>query len=273
MDISQILQMWLTSFIEFLPKILAAIFIFIFTLFGSGFIAKWVKRISSRKISSNEILQLIYRLTRWSLLITGTIIALDQVNFNVAGFIAGLGVAGFTVGFALQDIAKNFISGLMLLYRQPFNLGDMVEVSGFMGVVREINLRDTVVQTLDGELVIIPNRDVFEKPIINYTDTNFRRRKVKIGLGYDEDVDWAIDIFLDAIKSVSGVETDPAPIIRADELAESALSLTAMFWINQQENDLLLVHSEVVKTIKKVAEEHKMNLPYPIQTILWHHQE
>jgi len=137
------------------------------------------------------------------------------VSFDITGFIAGLGVAGFTIGFALQDIAKNFISGLLLLYWQPFKLGERVMISEFKGEVKEINVRDTVIETLDGELVVIPNREVFENPIVNYTHTRIRRRTVMIGLGYDENLDRAILIFLDAINSVPGVESDPAPTIRA----------------------------------------------------------
>jgi small-conductance mechanosensitive channel len=267
MDIQTIFQDWLTSFLEFLPRILSAIVIFFVTLIGSGFIAKWVRKIIKKKISSQEMLQLIFMLTRWTVLVIGTIFALDQVNFDVTGFIAGLGIAGFTLGFALQDIAKNFISGLLLLYRQPFNLGEIVQVSDYKGKIKEINVRDTVIETFDGELVIIPNREVFENPIINYTHTRLRRRTVMIGLGYEEDSDRAIDIFMSAIQSVSGVEEEPAPTIRAEELGDSALMLAALFWIDQQENDLLEVHSEVLKAIKVAAEKNHINLPYPVQTI------
>jgi small conductance mechanosensitive channel len=268
MDFQEIYQEWLSSFLQFLPRILAAIVIFIVTLIGSGYFAKWIKRISKKKITSEEMLQLISRIARWTVLILGTVVALGQVNFDVTGFIAGLGVAGFTIGFALQDIAKNFISGLLLLYSQPFNLGDMVMVSDYKGEVKEINVRDTVIATLDGELVIIPNRDVFENPIINYTHTRLRRRTIMIGLGYEEDADRAIEIFLDTIKSVPGVETDPAPSIRAEELGESALTISALFWVDQKNSDLLGVHSDVVKAIKKASEEHDINLPYPVQTVL-----
>ena len=221
-----------------------------------------------KKIDDREMLQLIFLITRWSLLIIGTILALDQVDFNVTGFIAGLGVAGFTVGFALQDIAKNFISGLLLLYRQPFNLGDFVKVADFVGAVKEINIRDTVIETIGGEFVIIPNKDVFEKPIINYTQSRLRRRTIFIGLRYEEDTTRATALFLKAIKGVPGVERDPCPKLRASELGNSALQLTAFFWVDQNQNDILDVHSDVVNAIKETAENNQIILPYPVQTIL-----
>jgi small conductance mechanosensitive channel len=268
MEIQSALQDWLTSFVQFLPKLIFGIVIFILALFGSGFIAKWVRRVLQKKISSLEILQLASRLTRWSIIIIGTIFALNQVNFDVTGFVAGLGLAGLTIGFALQNIAQNFISGILLLYRQPFSIGERVKVSDFVGEVIEINVRDTVIETLDGELVIIPNRDVFENPIVNLTHTPIRRRTIVIGLGYDEDADRAEKLFLDAIKSTQGVEADPPPTIRADSLGDSALMLEALFWIDQDKFDFMQVHSAAVKAILKTADKHNINLPYPVQTVL-----
>ena len=267
MDFQTIFQGWLTSFIDFFPKIVAALVIFIVTLVGSGFIAKSVRKFSARKLTSPELLQLIFRVTRWTLLIIGTIVALDQVNFNVTGFIAGLGVAGFTIGFALQDIAKNFISGLLLLYRQPFVIGDAVKISTFTGIISEINIRDTVLKTYDGELVIIPNQEVFENPIVNYTHTKLRRQSVTIGLGYQEDSDRATEVFLKAIKNVAGVEDTPAPTIYVSDLGNSALILKAYYWADQKDENLFEVQSQVISAINKASKENGITLPYPIQTI------
>ena len=267
MDIQQAFQNWFTSFVEFLPKLLAGIVIFLITLVVSSFVAKWVKKIAKKKISTKEILQLIFVLTRWSLIIIGTIIALAQVDFDVTGFIAGLGVAGFTIGFALQDLAKNFISGLLLLYRQPFNLEDAVTLGDYTGTVKEINVRDTVIETFSGEKVILPNQTVFENAIFNYTQTAKRRQSLSIGLGYEEDVGSAIQIFLDVIKNVSGVEAEPKPTVRAEGLGDSTLILSALYWIDQTKNDYFSVHSDVITAIKEASEKHNINLPYPIQTV------
>lgn len=267
MDIQQVFQDWLTSLVDYLPKLIAGIVIFILTLVASGFIAKWVRKIAKKKISNKEMLQLIFVLTRWSIVIVGTIFALDQVNFDVTGFIAGLGVAGFTIGFALQDIAKNFISGMLLLYRQPFNLGDAVTLGDYSGTVKEINVRDTVIETFSGERVILPNQTVFENPILNYTQTAKRRQSLSIGLGYEENVDNAIEIFLDVIKKVPGVEIDPEPTVRADGLGDSTLVLSALYWVDQTKNDFFGVRSDVITAVKEASEKHNINLPYPIQTV------
>ena len=268
MDLQAIFQEWLASSLLFFPKLIAGLVIFILSLVGAGFLAKAVKQMVAKRIKSAEVQSLIKQITQWTVIIMGTIIALDQVDFNVTGFIAGLGIAGFTIGFALQDIARNFISGLILLYRQPFTIGDFIDVSGHSGTVKMINIRDTEIQTLDGDLVIIPNNKVFENAIINSSASRLRRRTVAIGLGYDEDVDRAMEIFLEAIRGVEGVEAEPMPMIQAMSMDDSTLSLMAFYWVDQQQNSPLKVHSEVLKAVNRASHDHHINLPYPIQTVL-----
>ena len=156
MEIQQAFQDWFTTLVKLLPKLISGIVIFIFTIVVSGFLAKWVKQLAKKRIENIEILHLIFLLTRWSVLILGTIFALSQVDFDLTGFIAGLGVAGFTIGFALQDIAKNFISGILLLSRQPFNIGDHVKVNDYSGRVKEINVRDNALKHLMARPLLFP---------------------------------------------------------------------------------------------------------------------
>ncbi len=268
MNFEAAFQDWLASLVLFLPKLIAGIVIFILSLVAAGYVAKAVKRAAAKRIEAEEVVTLIGQISRWAVIIIGTTIALDQVDFNVTGFIAGLGIAGFTIGFALQDIAKNLISGLILLHRQPFKIGDFVQVSGHSGTVKMINIRDTEIQTLDGDVVIIPNNQVFENPIINLTTSRLRRRSIGIGLGYEEDVDRAIEVFLAAIKAVEGVEAEPEPMIQVMNLGDTALSLTAFYWVDQQQNSPLRVHTAVLKAVNSAAVAHDINLPYPTQTVL-----
>lgn len=268
MNFEAAFQDWLASLVLFLPKLIAGIVIFILSLVAAGYVAKAVKRAAAKRIEAEEVVTLIGQISRWVVIIIGTIIALDQVDFNVTGFIAGLGVAGFTIGFALQDIAKNLISGLILLNRQPFKIGDFVQVSGHSGTVKMINIRDTEILTLDGDVVIIPNNQVVENPIINLTTSRLRRRSIGIGLGYEEDVDRAIEVFLAAIKAVEGVEAEPEPMIQVMNLGDTALSLTAFYWVDQQQNSPLRVHTAVLKAVNSAAVAHDINLPYPTQTVL-----
>jgi small-conductance mechanosensitive channel len=115
--------------------------------------------------------------------------------------------------------------------------------------------------------VILPNIDVFTSAITNYSKLPHRRRTIYIGLGYEEDVSQATRVFLDAIRSVEGVLDDPPPSLLAEELGDSALTLAARFWVNQETHGLFDVHSKVVRAIKEIAEKEEIDLPYPVQTV------
>ena len=253
---------------DFIPHLIAAVVTFGATLLLSGAAARWARRTLERRDSDPEMQQLMCRVARWGVLILGTVIALEQINFDVTSFLAGLGIVGFTIGFALQDIARNFVAGILLLVRQPFEIGDAVTVGdSYSGQVLEINTRDTVVKTWDGEHVILPNMEIFSNPIINYSKVQYRRRTVHIGLGYDQDPHRAIEAFLEAIQGVEGVQAAPPPAVLAEELGDSSMQLVARFWVDQQAYGLFDVHSRVVVAIQKRAEQEGIDLPYPIQTV------
>lgn len=267
MDFSTSWQAFLEDALRFLPKLVAALVIFVVAVVLSGLAARWARRAASRRIDDEETLRLISWVGRWTVLILGTLVALDQVDFDVTGFAAGLGIAGLTIGFALQDITRNMVAGVLILIRQPFDIGDFVETGGHSGTVTDVTIRDTVLRTLEGETVIVPNLDVFTKPIVNYTDEPLRRRTVNIGLGYGEEVKRARELFMAAIQSVDGVLADPSVKILSLSLGDSALNLEARFWIDQRTHGHLDVQSDVVQAIKECAEREGIDLPYPVQTV------
>lgn len=245
-----------------------ALGLLIATFFFARVAMTWVERSLEKTVKDLETRQLLSTLTRSTVIVLGILVALDQIpGVDITSFLAGLGILGFTIGFALQDIARNFIAGILLLVRQPFDIGDAVEVAGHAGTVMEINVRDTVIKTWDGVMEILPNMDVYASPIVNYSELSDRRRTVMIGLGYGQDVERAKEVFLEAMRGVDGVLADPAPEILAEELGDSSLTLAARFWVNQVSHNLFGVHSEVVEAIDRAAEREGLDLPYPIQTV------
>lgn len=260
-------QMLIANVISFLPKLVAALVVLVATLVVANLAAKWVTNKSVSRGMKSETARLLGNVVRWVILIPGIIVALEQVDFNVTGFLAGLGVAGFTIGFALQDISKNFISGILILLRQPFRIGDAVELSGYEGKVTDITLRDTVIQTWDGEVVILPNASVYAEPIKNFSGLQHRRRTLKVGIGYEVDLKPAQQHILEAVKSVEGVSCDPEPMVLADEFGASEIVLNVYFWVDQTQYSLLKVPSDVIRAIKDAAERESIHIPYPIQVV------
>jgi small-conductance mechanosensitive channel len=256
------------QFFQNLPSYLIAIIAFIATLFLSRVAKQWVKQSAKKRIEDPETQELVARIARWTVLVLGTLTALNQIpGIDVTSLLTGLGILGFTIGFALQDIARNFIAGLLLLVRQPFSVGDAVEVAGHTGTVMDITTRDTVIKTADGVMEIIPNLDVYTNPIVNYSELPLRRRTVMIGLGYGEDVDRSRAAFLNAIRSTEGVAEEPAPEMITEELGDSALTIAVRFWVNQETHNLFAVHSKVVEALNRTAEREGIDLPYPTQIV------
>ncbi len=266
-DLSEQLEALLVDAASFIPKLIVALIIFVAALVLAGAAQRWARQFVKEKTDHKATQQLLARLARWSVIVSGTLVALDQVDFDITGFLTGLGILGFTVGFALQDVARNFIAGLLLLIQRPFNIGERVELAGFKGTVLSISTRDTVVETLDGEIVSLPNTNVLSNPIINYSQQAHRRRTIIIGLGYGQDVGDAMETFLSAMRQVEGVLETPEPEMLARELGESGLVLAARFWVDQRKHRLVTVQSNVVIALNAAAERADIDLPYPIQTV------
>ncbi len=260
----QLLELLIAG-VEFIPRLVVAIVVFLVSLVLAKLGGSAVIRLAERV--DRESRKLLGRLTSIAIIIVGTIVALDQVDFDVTGFVAGLGLVGFTLGFAFQDIAKNFMAGILLLIQQPFEIGDAIEVSGYEGSVTDIEIRATTIRAWDGQEIVVPNAEVYTSPIINYSRYPTRRVVLALGLGYEEDVARAQDVFLNAINGVEDVLDDPAPAVYCRSLGSSTVEMAAYFWIDQTRSSLFEVTSQAVQALKEAAAQEGINLPYPIQTI------
>ena len=162
--LDQLTQQLLLQMLQFVPRLIVALITFGAAWLLAAPAERAVHEMLSKRMDPQGLPQLLARLTRWTVRIGGSLIALEQVHFNITGFIAGLGITGLTIGFALQDITRNFVAGVLLLFRKPFAVNDTVNAGGFTGQILEINPRDTAIKTAGGELVIVPNITMNQKP-------------------------------------------------------------------------------------------------------------
>lgn len=262
--LQQLTELLITA-LDLAPRLVVAIVVFLASLVLAWLAGRAVTR--AARNADEEMTRLLSRLIGVAVIIVGTIIALDQVDFDVTGFVAGLGLVGFTLGFAFQDIAKNFMAGILLLIQQPFDIGDAIEVAGYQGTVTDVDIRATTIKAWDGQQVIVPNADVYTSPIINYSKYPVRRIILGVGLGYEEDLATALEVFMEAIRDIDDVLDDPAPAIYCKNLGSSAVEMEAYFWIDQTESSLAIVKSKAVQALKEVAVREGINLPYPIHTV------
>ncbi|NPV57759.1 MAG: mechanosensitive ion channel [Anaerolineae bacterium] len=271
MDLQASLETLLTSFLVFLPKLITAIVILVATFILASVLSKWVDRTIRLKPKADEtVVALITKVTRALVIVFGVVLALEQVDFNVTGFIAGLGIAGFTVGFALQDITRNFIAGVIMLIYRPFSIGDSVKVAEYTGEVLDITLRDTVIKSWDGEKIILPNNNVFNAAIINYSDLPLRRKTISVVLSPDEEIGRTVAVFENAVENVAGVLSDPAVTVQLDAIGDNGLILSIRYWVDQTKSSLVQTHSDAVQAIQQTAKAAKISMPSPVQ---WVHIE
>ena len=257
------------SVLAFLPKLGLAIIIYLVARFISSWAARLLRKGMQRRDHDPETILLLEMLTRWSIIGLGIVLALEQVApGKTTSLVAGLGIAGFTVGFALQDVAKNFVAGILLLLQQPFEIGDAVEVAGYSGTIMDITLRSTEIRTWDGRFVIIPNGDVYVKPIINFSKAKHRRVNISVGVAYESDLDKVTRVVLEAINDVPGLLKDPAPAVIFSTFGDSAIEFSAYYWIDTDVAGLGNAQDAGVKAIKTAFKREGIEIPYPIHTVL-----
>jgi small conductance mechanosensitive channel len=261
------LDQLIAFFIAAAPRLLSALVIFVLSLYLARLISNLLKRVLQRRRAPAGVVQLLGQLVLWSIVVAGTITALQQF-FQVTAFLAGLGILGFTVGFALQDIMKNFASGIILLLQQPFHVGETIGVKGFDGTVLAIDLRATELKAADGRVVILPNAEVLANPIINYSRANQRRIDFSLYLSHATDPDRVRGIIMDAVQSAPGFVPEPEPVIVFNSLTDHALELNVNFWIDVTKNDPLHAKDMVLLRVKSAFHEQGIEIPHPVQTLL-----
>ncbi|WP_017446484.1 mechanosensitive ion channel family protein [Gayadomonas joobiniege] len=253
-----------------LPNIaLAIVVLFIFTV-TSGWVEKGFRRLLRRSIKSIEILNLLLALIKVLYLVLGIFIALDLVGLKgtVASLLAGAGIIGLAIGFAFQDMAENLIAGIFLGIRKPFKVGHIIKCGDIFGTVKNINLRNTIVESFFGQWLIVPNKTLFRNTVTNYYMTAERQMEVEVGISYADDPRKAAKVIHEAINKLDFVINKDLTTIFADGFADSSVILKAWFWFKYPgEPGYLDVRHEAICTIKEVLEENDILIPFPIRTL------
>lgn len=257
---------FIDNIVKGIPNLLTAVAIFVVSLYFGRVLSRVVQRVLKTRKAPEGVTRLLVDVTRVSVIVIGVITALQRF-FDVTAFLAGLGILGFTVGFALQDVMKNFAAGIILLLQQPFQIDEFIGVAGFDGLVLEIDLRATEMRALDGRIVSIPNAEVLSHPIINYTRAKMRRIELPVGVGYNTDTDTARKLVFEAIQNVPGFMAEPGPLIGFSNFGDSALQLDTYFWIDTAKTNPLAAKDAAFSLIKSALDKQGIDIPFPIRTV------
>ncbi len=201
------------------------------------------------------------------LLVVFRIIGLTGV---ISGMLAGAGISAFIIGFALKDIGENFLAGILLAFKRPFRVGDLVDIGGIRGTVLILNLRDTQIKTPDGKDVFIPNANIIKNPLVNFTIDGFLRYDFIVGLDYGSDYRGALNIIMEVIAEVEGVLTDTKkPNAWVLELSESTLNIQVAFWVNTFDRKVsdLEVRTNAIISVLTALEKAGFNMPAQVLEI------
>lgn len=253
------------AFLESLPRLGIAVVILVVGYGLSRLVRFALRRVFERR-QTPSFARVMSKLSGWVVLLASVLFAITAVfpSIEPVDLLAGLGFFSVAIGFAFQDILENTLSGVLLLFRQPFQSGDQIDVQGQAGTVEAITIRETRLKTFDGQLVVIPNRDVYKNVIVVQTHYDSRRLSFVVGIAYENDAEQATEVIRDALAEVDGVATDPAPEALVKQLGVSTVDIEARFWAAPSQHEARLLLDRAIKAVKRAVEEAGIEMPADI---------
>jgi len=233
------------------------------SLVASALAARWIIRVLDRRGLSHGAQFAVAKIARYCILTIGAAIAFNSMGLKLDALIAASTVLAVGIGFGLQNIAQNFISGLILLIEQPVRKGDYVKVGETVGVIDDIGLRATHIITRDEVTMIVPNSALISAPVINHSrPTNKLRVRIAVGVDYGADMAKVREVLLGAAASVRGVLVDPPAEVRLEAFGATSIDLGLLVWISDPKDDLR-IGSELRFAIDDAFRDASIAMPFP----------
>jgi small conductance mechanosensitive channel len=249
------------------PSLVLNTVLFVLILVVFRFIARLVKRVvrASCERSSLDMSVLLKDILESAsgstVMILGVLMALSQIGISLGPMLAGLGVAGFIVGFALQDTLANFAAGAMILIYRPYDVDDFVEVTGASGLVKHMSLVSTTITTFDNQTLVVPNSKIWGDVIKNVTAQKVRRVDLEFGIGYQDDIEKAETVLADILSAHELVLKAPAPMIKVHSLGDSSVNLVVRPWTKTE--NYWDVHWDLTREVKLRFDREGISIPFP----------
>ena len=267
--ISDKLATWYEMIVRLVPNFILAVIMVVVFSFLSRIARKTIARIMGKLSHNISLVSLVSTLTRVAIMAIGLFCALSILGLDktVTSLLAGAGVIALAIGFAFQDLTANFISGTFITLQRPIQVGDVVETNGFTGKVKSINLRSVIMENFSGQEIEIPSKDIFQKPITNFSKSGQRRIQVDCGIAYTDDLDKVQRLALEAVNSHEFISDFKPAELHFTEFGDSSINFLIWFWLKQEVAGPPLAKSEVIKAIKKTFDANDITIPFPIRTL------
>lgn len=261
---------WSKELIRMLPNLVLAAVIVVAGWLLAKLVRAGVEKVlvrtqigrSLRNLISNAVYLLIIIIALFGAL---SILHLDK---TVTSILAGAGIVGLALGFAFQDIAANFISGVAMAVQRPIRTGELVEVAGQLGRVERIDLRTTEIKSLQGLQVIIPNKEIFQNVLTNYTRNGSRRVDLDVGVSYGDDLAKVERVTIEAVKTIDGLLPDREVELFYQEFGDSSINFEVRFWVSSKSQGYYKGRkSAAIVAIKSAYDKNDIMIPFPIRTL------
>ena len=246
---------------------LLSVLLFVAILIVARWLARLTRRVTERALRHSDqsvsqlLKEMLISISGTIVFLVGVLVALSQVGVSVTPMIAGLGVVGFIVGFALQDTLSNFAAGAMILAYRPFDTGDFISAAEVEGEVRKMNLVNTTIVTIDNRVLIIPNSKIWGGVIMNFTGQHLRRTDVIYSVSYGDDLDHVQRVLEELIASDQRFLTEPAPIVRVKQFSDSSIDFLVRAYAKTEEYWETLW--ALNKAVKQRFDAEGITIPFP----------
>lgn len=262
---------WGRQLVLMLPNLAVAVLVVVASWLAARAARLLVVRLLRRVSHSPQVTRLLSQAIFLAILAAGTFAALGILGLQktVASLLAGAGILGLALGFAFQDIAANLMAGIYLSVQRPFRAGHLVETKDYFGVIQHVHLRWTELRTQTGQIVLIPNKEVFENPIENYSTTGERRVDLPVGISYSDDLEKVKLVAIRAVEEVSARIPEREVELFFEKFGESSIDFVVRFWIPfaARHADYLKARSEAIQRLKKAFDANGITIPFPIRTL------
>lgn len=265
--INEKLHSWWIAFIKLLPELVLALVVIVVAVIIGRFVRRNLYTLLIRISAKASFSSLFATITQIVILLVGLFIALDilQLNKAVSSLLAGAGIIGIILGFAFQDITSNFIAGIYIALKKPFDIGHTVKTNDFIGNVEEIQLRSTTIRTFSGLHLMIPNRDIIQKPLINYSLTPERRIELEFFIDYNSDLETTHKASFDAIAKLSYLYPGKPVEIYFNDVKYTAIKISVWFWIdNHSPPGYMVARHDAIFNIVTALKENNISLVLPL---------
>jgi small conductance mechanosensitive channel len=265
---NQAIELVQTKGLEFLVSLVTALLIFFIGKWIVNIITNTIRKLMNKNDVDPTLTSFVTNLARMTLLVFVVIAAIDQLGIQSAQFIAVLGAAGLAVGLALQGSLSNFAAGVLIVLFRPYKVGDWVEAAGISGAVERVEILTTILKTGDNKRVIVPNSQIMDAIITNYSANETRRVDMTVGVSYSDDLDKVRRTLEELIEADDRILDDPPCTIAVGELADSSVNFVVRPWVRTA--DYWGVKFDFTEAVKKRFDQEGISIPFPQQDIHVH---